>query len=195
MKRSTWIMLILLALAGGLYWYLQQPGNLVSKALNAGATPTSEVLHTLISPDYAVNGLAIQEASGQSVSLAKEDGIWMVTAGEKGPADQSAAEAAITEAQALQVEAKVASTTDLAAFGLDQPAYLLTLAIENGTPITIKIGSPTVTDNGYYVQKEDGSVAVVNKYGLEALIGLISQPPFPPTPTPVSAEETPAPTP
>lgn len=191
MKRSTWIMLIALALAGGLYWYLQQPNNLAGKVLNAGATPTSEVLGTLISPDYAVNGLTIQDASGQSVKIVQEDGIWMVIASEKGPADQSAAEMAITQAQALQMEAKIASAPDLAAFGLDEPAYSLTLMIENGAPITLKIGNPTVTEIGYYVQKEDGSVVVVSKYGLEDLLNLLSNPPFPATPMPVSAEETP----
>jgi len=194
MKRSTWIMLILLALAGGLYWYLQQPNNLADKVLDAGATPTSETIVTLISPDFAINGLTIQDSSGQSVSISKEDGIWMVVAGEKGPADQSAAEGAITQAQALQTEAKIASAPDLAAYGLDQPAYLLTLTIENGSPITVKVGHLTVTGNGYYVQKEDGSVVVVNQYGLEYLLDLLKQPPFPATPTPISAQATPAPT-
>jgi hypothetical protein len=187
-KRSTWIMLILLVLAAGLYWYLQKPGNLVSKALYAGATPTSEPLGTLVAPNFEVEGFTLQAASGQSISITRENELWMVDTGKKETADQESAASANSQAQALELVGKVASAPDLTGFGLEQPSYLLKLNIVNGTPLTFKIGNPTVTGNGYYVQREAGEVVIVNKDGLDYLINLLDEPPVMNTPTPTPAQ-------
>ncbi len=192
-KRSTWVMIILLVLAAALYWYLQKPDNLVSKAIYAGATPTGEVFGALVSPDDEVEGFTLQAASGKSVSITHENGLWMVDTGKKEVADQEAAASAIIQAQALQLVGKVASAPDLTGFGLEQPSYVLKLNILNGTPIIFKIGNPTVTGNGYYLQKEDGKVVIVTKYGIEYLTNLLDEPPLitTPTPTPAPVTETP----
>jgi hypothetical protein len=197
LKRSTWIMLILLLAAAGLYWYLQKPGNIISKAIHAGVTPTGDIFGTLISPDFEVDGFSLQSADGRSLSITRENGLLMATTDHKETADQEAAESAVTQAQTLRQTGKIASAPDLMDFGLKQPVYVLTLDIVNEKPLVLKIGNPTITGDGYYLQKEDGSVVIVDKYGLEYLTNLLDAPPFAqtPTPAPAPAIETPVATP
>ncbi len=177
LKRSTVITLILLALAAGLYWYGQQPGNAIKKILAADSPDLSV---TLISPDYAVNGFSIAAASGQSVSIQPQNNTWVVVANSRtGPANLEAAQAAIRSVQALRVQTKVDPSTDLAAFGLDKPAYVLTCFITSSEKtLTFKIGNPTVMKNGYYLLQDDGAIVIVSTNEIENLTNLLSEPPF-----------------
>ncbi|RPH58748.1 MAG: DUF4340 domain-containing protein [Chloroflexi bacterium] len=193
-KRPTWIMLILLAAAAGLYWYLQQPDNLASKAFNAGATPTLGMTGSVIPPEKIVDGFSLESAEGQVVSIVHENGTWMVVAGKKDVANQDEAASAINQIQALQSIVKIDQASDLATFGLDQPSYILKLVITDGTIITLKIGDATAIDNGYYAQKEDGTVIVISKYAIEFLTQVLAEPPFQATANPEATPEPGTPT-
>ena len=48
----------------------------------------------------------------------------------------------------------------------------------------MQVGDITPTNSGYYVRKEDGSILVISKYGMESLLNLILYPPYEETPTP-----------
>ncbi len=199
-KRSTWVMVVLLAILAGLAYYMQQPDNLIKKALASRETPTTEPPGQLLSPaDGPVNGVSIQSTDGKSVTLERKNSGWTLIVGTENPApaDQSAAEEAASQAQSLRLAGKVTSTTpDLSAFGLDKPIYIFKLILANGTSMTFKIGNATVAGDGYYVQKEDGTVVIVEKYGLDPLLNLLQQPPymFTPTPSPAPVTGTPTPT-
>jgi len=71
-KRSTWVMVVLLALVAGLAYYMQAvPDNLIQKMMTARNTPTvSTSLGTLISPaDGPLNGISIVSLDGHSVTI------------------------------------------------------------------------------------------------------------------------------
>jgi hypothetical protein len=57
------------------------------------------------------------------------------------------------------------------------------------------VGDATPTDSGYYVRKDDGSILVIDKYGMDALLNLVFYPPYEdlPMPSPEPATETPIP--
>jgi len=199
-KRSTWVMVVLLAILAGLAYYLQQPDNLIKKVLvSAGGTPTAEPLGLLLPPSAGpLKGVSIQGADGKSVALERKNTGWTmrVGTGSETPADQGAAEQAASQALGVRLVVKIESkTSDLSAFGLDKPVSIYKLVLADGKPVTFKIGNPTVTGDGYYLQKEDGSVFVVDKYGMDSLLNLLAQPPymFTPTPSPAPVTETPAP--
>jgi hypothetical protein len=196
-KRSTWVMVVLLAILAGLAYYSQQPDNLIKKTLeSAGGTPTAEPLGLLLPPTAGpLKGVSIQDADGKSVALERKNTGWTmrIGAGSESPADQGAAEQAASQALGVRLVVKIESTSNLSAFGLDKPAYTCKLVLADGKPVTFKIGNATVTGDGYYLQKEDGSVFVVDKYGLDALLNLLVQPPYMFTPTP-PVIETPTPT-
>ena len=109
------------------------------------------------------------------------DGNWVLEAPEEAAADQAAAEAAATQIGAL----RILSTVDLSPeiIGMDAPAYTLTLKFDDGSKHTLLIGAITPITDGYYTQLNGGPYQVVDKYGLDALIGLLDAPPYLATPT------------
>jgi hypothetical protein len=196
-KRSTWVMVVLLVLVAGLAYYMKTvPDNLIQKALTAKNTPTVPTsLGTLISPaDGPLNGISIASSDGHNVVIKREPTGWTFSIETQAftAADQAAAEQAASQAQGLRLtsgEIKPA-TSDLSAFGLDKPAYTYTLILSSGKTVAFKLGKATVTDDGYYLQKEDGTIVAVDKYMTDTLINLLKQPPYKITPTPLFTSTT-----
>jgi hypothetical protein len=134
------------------------------------------------------------------VAIERKSGGWTLSVGSESsiPADQSVAEQAASQAQALRLVGKIDTTPlDLSAFGLDKPAYICTFILANTRSAIFKIGNPTPIGNGYYVQQADGTVVIVDKAGIDSLLNLLKQPPymFTPTPSPAPVTETPTPAP
>jgi hypothetical protein len=199
-KRPTWILVVVLALIAGLAYYMQTvPDNFIQKVLSAGKTPTVGTSRPpLISlADAPLKGISITDANGHSVALKHETSGWTLSIDTQSsvPADQSFAEQAASQAQTLQLTAAEIKppTSDLSGFGLDKPAYIYKLVLASGKTVTFKIGKATITGDGYYLQREDGTIVAVEKYTMETLLNLLKEPPymFPLTPTPTSAAELP----
>lgn len=190
-KRPTWIMVVVLALVAGLAYYMQTvPDNFIQKALTAGNTPTVAIsTDTLISTtDGLLTGLSIASVDEHSVALKHETAGWTFSIDDQSPApaDESAAEQAASQAMTLRqtIATIPLSTSGLAGFGLDKPAYTYRVILASGKIVTFKIGAATITGDGYYIQKEDGTIAAVDKYTMDTLINLLKQPPYRITPTP-----------
>ena len=200
-KRQTWIMVILLAALAGLAYYMQAvPDNFMKKAFDSGKTLTPNILALSLVPpgEGLVSGIEIADAEGNSVILKHEPTVWTVSVNGKDPiaADQTAVEQAASQAQGLHLldAAIKPTTTDLSGFGLDKPVYRYKVTTESGKIFTFKIGKPTIINDGYYLQKEDGTIAVVEKLTMDALLNLLKQPPFLTTATPSPAPVTETPT-
>jgi hypothetical protein len=201
-KRSTVVMVILLAALAGLAYYLQQPNNAIKNSLaSIGTTPTTPPLGTLLPPNAGpLSQLRVQSADGQSATLINKATVWTLTigAGQPGPAEQAVVQQALNQLLGLSVTNRVQPTgADLSPYGLDKPAYLVTCVISDGSSVILKIGKPTVTDSNYYIQREDGSIVTADKTGIDMVINLLRQPPYPATATspPVTETETTTPVP
>ncbi|HKI53668.1 MAG TPA: DUF4340 domain-containing protein, partial [Anaerolineales bacterium] len=68
--------------------------------------------------------------------------------------------------------------------GLDSPDFTITIQFTDNVERIIKVGVLTPTENGYYVSRGDGEILIVNKSALDALIGLLTDPPYLATETP-----------
>jgi hypothetical protein len=134
-KRSTWVMVVVLAIIAGLAYYMQQPDNLIKKAQSANGTPTAEVLGLLIPQiDGPVNSLTIQKAGGESVTLTRNTSGWtlIIGSGSPIPADQNAADQIASGVLTLSLSGKISATTpDLSVFGMDKPSYIFTVGLAN----------------------------------------------------------------
>ena len=197
MRRSTIVLVILFAALGLLYWYMQKPGNVIKQILATSTTTAPQSLPDLIRPDQGpVSQISIQRADGKAVALKKAGGIWLVTTDYEAPANQDSSEMIAQSVMSLRMVANLEKTPDLASIGLNNPAYTVSLTLNDGSVYTFKVGNATVTGSGYYVRTNDGSVAVVDKNAIDTLINLIVEPPFlqTATPSPAPATETPAPT-
>ncbi len=109
-------------------------------------------------------------------------GVWVLKAPTDAPADQAAAEAAATQVTSLQVLSGV--QLDLNVVGLDKPMYTMSFKFTDGSSHTLQIGAITPIQDGYYTSLDGGPVKIVDKSGLDALIQLLSQPPYAQTPVP-----------
>ena len=133
------------------------------------------------------------DSIGVSVEVARDQsGAWVVRAPTQAAANQASAEAAATQVGALRVLGSVELGPEIV--GLDKPAYTLTVTFGPGTTHQVVVGSVTPIQDGYYAQLDGGPIKVVDKVGLDALLGLLTSPPYLATLTPV-ATSTPSPEP
>jgi hypothetical protein len=188
-RRNTWILLFVLAGLVGFSFYLR---NFKTRQA-AAATPTSGSVSLFSSTDGSPNGIKIVDSIGVSVEVARDQsGAWVVRAPTQAAANQASAEAAATQIGALRVLASVELGPDIV--GLDKPAYTLTITFAAGKTRQLVVGSVTPIQDGYYTQLDGGPINVVDKVGLDALLSLLTSPPYLATLTPV-ATVTPSPEP
>jgi len=193
-KRPTWILLIVLALVSATYFYLKE------RPLKATApTPTAIKPSFLITKDNgALTKIHILDAQGNSLQMGRDaSGNWAITQPELAAANQSQAEAAETQFFALSVLTTLETSPALDVIGLNPPAYTITLGffdaqrLPGNTQKVLEIGSLTPTGSGYYVSLE-GKIYVISQSSINAVLGLLMNPPYAATPT-IPATETPIP--
>ncbi len=185
-RRNTWVLIIILAALVGFAFYLKDQK---AKAI-AQATPTPGSLVLFSASEGTANDIKIMDLSGASVEIARNSsGTWEVKAPTAAAADQGAAEAAATQVGALRILNDVQLGPDVV--GLDKPSYIVTVTFSGNQTHKLTVGSVTPIQDGYYVQLDGGKIHIVEKQGLDALLTLLTHPPYVPTSTPaVSATPT-----
>jgi hypothetical protein len=184
-KRPTWILLVVFAAFIGLafLWTRVQEDR-----RKANPTPTATPQQQLFTIDSAaVASFKITDnASGKSVMIARDvNGQWALVDPKADYTDVASVEAAITQLSSLQVLTVLDATDNLADFGLDEPAYTISVNINGGQQYLAQIGNTTATSNGYYVLVPGGVPQIIAKYGLDAVLKMLQNPPVAtPTATP-----------
>ena len=183
-RRNTWLLLIILVALGGFAFYLSR-----HKALQtANATPTTASGAAAAAPLFAPSDgnptdISIKDTTGKAVDVARnESGAWVLKAPTDAPANQASAEAAATQLTSLRVLASPQLGFDVV--GLTQPAYTISIKFSGGKSHTLAVGAVTPIQDGYYASLDSGAVHIVDKQGLDAIIQLLTQPPYATTPTP-----------
>ena len=181
-KRSTWIMLLVLCLAVGAYFLVRAKKS----TKQTDITPTPTGIGYLITPaDGTLQTLRINDAQKHITEMERDtSGNWVISLPLPGPADLSAAGAAETQIGALRIVSQLDNQLNLKDAGLDVPVYTLTLTFRGGTQHVIEIGNLTPTTSGYYVRFDKQYNYVIGQDGIDALTKLISSPPYAATETP-----------
>ncbi len=149
-----------------------------------------------------VFGAAVGEPSSIEVAFGKdpvvkierdETNAWAMTMPDKVEANQGLAEAAASQAASLQFVDELEG--DLSIYGLDQPAFVITLSFSDKSKHILEVGDSTPTNSGYYVHLDKKRILIVELSGIDALTNLALFPPYlnTPTPTPLPATATPVP--
>jgi len=180
-KRSTWILLAILALAVGAYFLIKNPA---SKSKTITPTPTGGSY--LITQAFGVlQSLHISDNKGNNFQMQRDmSKAWVITAPTSGAADQGLAGAAETQIGALSILSTLNPSPDLTSVGLAVPLYTVELSSVSGKSAKIEIGNLTPTSSGYYVRFNGGKIYVIEKSGIDAVLNLLTSPPFPATATP-----------
>jgi hypothetical protein len=149
--------------------------------------PTAEVSYLFPAEEGNPTSIEMKAKTGETVELAhNSEGAWVLKKPFEAAAEQGSSEAAASQATTMRVLEKI-TKIDPELVGLKEPGYTLTVKFNNGTERTVDIGVVTPTESGYYVQDSaGGDVLIISKSSVDALLGLLTSPPYLETPTPSS---------
>lgn len=190
MKQSTWIILVIFLALVGLMVYLDLQESPAGET--ADTTPTIPPEYLLRVTDGSLVSIELTSQDGRAVRLARnESGVWALEKPIETEADQASAEEAATQITALRILSRL--EVDPADAGLVSPAFMLRLETSNDLEKDILIGNVTPSGSGYYAQEVDSQdILILNKTDVDALLGLLSFPPYLNTPIPtLTPTETP----
>ena len=177
-RRNTWVLLVILVIViGGAFYFNNQ-----KKTSASSATPTPSQNFLFSSQDGHPTDIKIDDTSGNSVEVARNAaGSWVLKI-PTAAANQDQAEAAATQLTSLNVLENV--QLGLPDVGLDKPTYTMTITFDSAKTHKVLIGSVNPIQTGYYVQVDGGPVQVADKSGIDALVGMLTAPPYLATLTP-----------
>lgn len=111
-------------------------------------------------------------------------GQWQMVEPTAGPADGKRVQRLVDHWVGISTYRRFApEEVDLEQFGLLSPRATIVLGLANGDSWTIAIGEKSPKGNTYYAQWR-GQVHLLPRGPVEEALGLLSAPPYPPTPTP-----------
>ncbi|MGQ9667330.1 MAG: DUF4340 domain-containing protein, partial [Anaerolineae bacterium] len=181
MRWRTTIILIILALALGLFVYFTE--------LHPGPSNTSTESITVLRDVHVddVTEFRLQKDQQALEAYLSADGGWMLRYPVQSPADSDR----IRQALGFLVYAHASRVlspreiTSLADYGLLTPALEWRLHLHNGRRLLILVGDQTPQRMYYYLKKgDDESIYIVATNLVEVWQRLLDEPPYPHTPTP-----------
>ena len=186
-KRSTWSMLVLFGLVIAGYFFFRYR---ISTSLAVPTTTEISYSYLITPADGTLINLRIYDNNYHTTQMQRDSsGIWQLSQPKSAAADQSLAGAAETQVGALKILSAINTQPNIKDIGLDFPSYTLKLVFSNGKQHILEVGTSTPTGSGYYVRFDGGNIYVLSKDGIDALVNLVSSPPYPATDTPVPTLE------
>jgi hypothetical protein len=188
-RSSTIVYVVVLLALLGAYYFITNRAKPVE--IDLTAQPTTQVSYLFTAEQGTPSSIQIKSKSGATFEVERgADNAWVVNQPFEAKADQGAAEAAASQITTLRVLDQVPGV-DPQIMGLSIPEYVLTTTFTGGGQQAIDIGSLTPSQSGYYVRDAAGKNLIVSRDGIDALLGLLANPPYLETPTPsLTATET-----
>ena len=190
-RRSTWIVLIILAGVLAIALYMRQFPASSDQDVQPTVTPQEAKPFLTIAPEEVVS-LQVIDAAGESTTLERETtGNWLVAEMAGNQADVARIEGLVNQFVSADILAELQPAPELSAIGLEVPAYTIVINTSTGEEYDIKVGSETVTSSGYYLQVNQDDPVVVSNFVIEQVLDVIENPPL--VATPAALETQPAP--
>jgi hypothetical protein len=144
MRKSTLLLVVLaLGLGGFVYYYEFKRTPPPKKAEDESKPAFSFHAEDVKSLEFA--------RSGQTISIEKRDGKWLITQPVETRADASVIEGIATELARARISRTLPASPDrLAAYGLTSPEVTLDLRLQNGAKHQVKLGSKDYTGVSVY---------------------------------------------
>lgn len=182
-RTSTVVYLVLLLVLVGAYLYLRDRGESAAD-IELTLEPETEIAYLFSADENTPSKIRVESEMGETVELARNaENAWALTEPTDAAANQGAAEAIATQATTMRILDTVPDL-DPEVVGLDSPVYELTVGFTDGSEETVGIGIVTPTESGYYIRNQGGQIVIVSRSAVDALIGLLENPPYLETPTP-----------
>jgi hypothetical protein len=182
-RRSTVVYITILLAVLTVYLYMNYRNQSAGSTPTPG--PTNEVNYLFSAEEGIPTSILIQAKSGETIELARNsENAWALKQPAAAAAEQGSSEAAASQVMTMRILEKI-TKIDPELVRLREPEYILNVKFNNGTERTVHIGVVTPTESGYYVQDSTGGdVFIISKNSVDALLGLLTAPPYLETPTP-----------
>lgn len=182
MRRSTVIYLLLFLGMAGAYYYLNNRPEPADIAVTV--EPEAVIEYLFSSADGVPTSIRMESQAGEVVELARNaENAWALILPSEAAAEQGASEAAASQLTTIRISDHLPNISPKDV-GLDVPAYTLNVKFTNGVERIAEIGVITPTESGYYVSMDD-KIVIVSRSAIDALIGLLENPPYAVTETPL----------
>lgn len=153
--KALLIATALLAVLGGLVWWSNK--NKKDDATPEGAAATPKIL-TL--PEADINQVEIRHREAETTRIQRDGAGWKITSPEPLPADKDSINNLLSAVANVTADKVVEEKpTDLAVFGLKDPASIVTITLKDGKTRTLKLGDDAPVGGGTYVMV-DGDARV-----------------------------------
>jgi hypothetical protein len=159
------LLLILVVLIGVYVWYSNKKAatntSKDTKSISLATVDTSKVtaLHYI--------------GKDADVTLVLEDGIWSSKDEPGRPINQEKVSSMLEAIKEIKATKKVVDTPDnLADFGLDKPSDTLEATMEDGSTVTLKLGSEVVSGDGYYALVNNNKAVYMVATSYETSLGI-----------------------
>ena len=199
MRRPTVIYFLLFFTLLGVFLFQKfraQPADADIADIAVTFAPEDEIEYLFASENGAPKSIHLESSTGEIVELARNaENAWVLILPFEAAAEQGSSEAAASQITTIRIIDRLPdiSPKDV---GLDAPQHKLIVKFTNDVERIVDIGVVTPTESGYYVRIE-GEIMIVSRSAIDALIGLLTNPPYAETPTPspipATATETPLP--
>jgi hypothetical protein len=184
-RRTTWIVLVLLGALVLLAWFVQR-SQARQTAGTATITPIATAENVFDLSNMTISEIIISNKNGKSVDFLYDSAstIWTIKDIPADQADSSQIESISKELNSLQVMESLLVNPPLDSIGLANPEYTITIRTAEGKQIVVYIGSLSAIETGYYIQVDSGPIMIVDKFIMDDVIKLLTEPPLIETATP-----------
>ncbi len=180
-RRITIILVVVLAVLGGYIWYafLREDAPPIEPV-----TPAPTPIAVLEFDDSQAMALQVRDVkNNQTTRVVREGDAWKMEQPAQGQAFAPPIERLLFALAALKAERKIASPTDLAAYGLNPPAYQVQVTMQDGSGYTLALGNQNPDKSYFYAMKNsDAAVYLITASIGEDIQALVTSPPYTPTP-------------
>jgi hypothetical protein len=183
-RRNTLILLVILA-ALATYTYFGE----IQKGTGQGtATPGSEPAVFNLS-DQDVLGLKVTAADGKSVELKREAGKpWTMVVPASQAVDDTRVNSLVGELAQLKASRALTQTGSLAEYGLVTGTVTANITLTGSVTHTLLVGETNPSGSSYYALADgkQSPIYLIYSSNIDELQRLVTEPPYPPTPTPTT---------
>lgn len=189
-RVTVGLLVILLALGAYVYFgpVQENPAGPAAKPGAAAGIPTPKP------PDPTLELWAVTEEQIQTVTVSRggqqagveRDGEGWKLIPSGGAADRLRVNSLVFRLSTVRATYRVPNPSGDAEFGLNTPSLQATIGLTDGGRIGLTVGAKAVAETGTYARKDgDPSVYLVTNALVQDLERLVTEPPVPPSPTPL----------
>jgi hypothetical protein len=157
--KTTIVLLVALAVVGGLFWY-SQVGEKKSAEQPADQTTAEGGKKLLDLQADAVTGFTITDFDGNHTTIEKSGMAWRMTEPVTAPAVDWQTQDFIRTLCDLRSQGRPASAPSDA--GLDKPKYNISLSTNDGKTVRVLVGNKNFTGDLMFAQVDDGEINLID---------------------------------